>query len=110
MENECEFQFFNLDQNLEPNLTLEPKLDLSQFYESALNSVPFIPEPKSTTALNHIPLLNQGIDNYDLMMIFQDWSCKGNNFHDRILHDPIHIGDCKYVNKKEDNKGRFHEP
>ena len=42
-------------------------------------SVPFIPEPKSTTALNHIQLLNQGIDNYDLMMIFQDWSCKGNN-------------------------------
>ena len=43
-------------------------------------------------------------------MIFQDWSCKGNNFHDRILHDPIKTGDYKYVNKKEVNKGEFHEP
>ena len=43
-------------------------------------------------------------------MIFQDWSCKGNNFHDRILHDPIKIGDCKYVNKKDVNKGGFREP
>ena len=43
-------------------------------------------------------------------MIFQDWSCKGNNFHDRILHDPIKIGNCKYVNKKEVNKGGLCEP
>ena len=32
-----------------------------------------------------------------------------NNFH-RISHDPIHIADCKYVNRKEVNKGGFHEP
>jgi len=43
-------------------------------------------------------------------MIFQDWSCKENNFHDRILHDPIKIGDCEYVDKKEVNKGGFREP
>ena len=29
LKNECEFQFFDLDQTLEPNPTLEPKLDLS---------------------------------------------------------------------------------
>ena len=27
-----------------------------------------------------------------------------------MIHDPIHIGDCKYVNRKEVNKGEFHEP
>jgi len=42
-------------------------------------------------------------------MIFQDLSYEGDNFHDRLLHDPIHIGDCKYVNKKEVNKGGFRE-
>jgi len=26
------------------------------------------------------------------------------------LHDPIHIGDCKYVNRKEVNKDEFREP
>ena len=35
-------------------------------------------------------------------MIFQDWSCKGNKFH-----DPIHIGDCNYVHITEVNKGGF---
>ena len=93
--NECEVQFFDMNQTLEPNRTLERKLDFAQFYESALVPVPFIPEPKSTTTLNHIPLLDQGINSYDSMMIFQEWSCKENNFHERILHDPIHIGDCK---------------
>ena len=44
LETECEFQFFNLDQTLEPNLVVEPKLDLSQFYDSALVSIPFIPK------------------------------------------------------------------
>ena len=38
---------------------------------------------------NHI-----GIDHDDSMMIFQDRSCKGNKFHDRVFHDPIHIWDC----------------
>ena len=44
------------------------------------------------------------------LMIFQDWSYKGNKFHDRILHDPIHIGDYKYANINGVNKGGFHEP
>jgi len=43
-------------------------------------------------------------------MSFQEWSYNENNFHNRILHDPIHIGDCKSVNKKEVNKSVFHEP
>ena len=42
-------------------------------------------------------------------MIFQDWSCKGNNFQDGIFHDPIHIGDFKYVNIKKVNKGGFQD-
>jgi len=28
-------------------------------------------------------------------MILQDWSYEGDNFYDKILYDPIHIGDCK---------------
>ena len=55
-------------------------------------------------------MLDIRIDHNDSVMIFQDWSCKENNFHDRILHDPIHIGDSKYVNRKEVNKGEFREP
>ena len=43
-------------------------------------------------------------------MIFQDLSYEVDNFHDRILHDPIHIVNCKYVNRKEVIKGGFHEP
>ena len=43
------------------------------------------------------------------VMIFQDWSYEG-KCQDRILHDSIHIGDCKYVNRKEVNKGGFFEP
>ena len=44
------------------------------------------------------------------MMIFQDWSYKGNNFYNRIFHDSIYIGNCNYVHKKEFNKGGFLEP
>ena len=43
-------------------------------------------------------------------MIVLDSSYKGDNFHDRILHDSIHIGDCKYVNRKEVIIGQFCEP
>jgi len=32
--NECELEFYNLDQTHEPTLTLEPKLDLSFILES----------------------------------------------------------------------------
>ena len=55
-------------------------------------------------------MLDIGIDLDDSMMIFQDWSCEGNKVHDRIFHDPIHIGDYNYVNIKEVNKGGFREP
>ena len=44
------------------------------------------------------------------VMILQDWSYEGDNFHDRILHDPIHIGDYKYINRKEVNKDGFCKP
>ena len=49
------------------------------------------------------------MDHDDSVMIFQDWSCKGSKFHDRIFHDPTHTGDFKHVNRKEVNKGRFRE-
>ena len=67
-------------------------------------------ELKSTILLSHILLLDIGINRNDSIMIFQDLSCKENNFHDRILYDLIHIGDCKYVNRKEVNKDGFREP
>ena len=43
-------------------------------------------------------------------MISKDWSYEGDNFHDKILHDHIHIGDYNYVNRKVVNNGRFREP
>ena len=59
IENECEFQFFYVDSTLKPNLTLEPKLDLSHIPESVLVPVPFTFEPKSIISLNYIPLLDK---------------------------------------------------
>ena len=53
---ECKSQFFDLDSTLEPKRTLEPKLDLSQFYESALVPVPFILKLKSS-ALVPVPFI-----------------------------------------------------
>jgi len=109
-ENDCrlEFQFLDLDPLLDPSPTPEPLLDLSFFPESVLDPEPIILESKSTILPSHILLLDIGID-HDSVMIFQDWSCKGSKFHERIFHDPIHSGDCKYVNKKEVNKGRSRE-
>jgi len=74
-----------------------------------------VPEPitlelKSAIPSSHILLLDIGIDHDDSMVIFQDWSYEGDNFHDRILFDPIYIGNCKYINKKEVNKGGFRKP
>jgi len=60
--NECEIQFFDLDQTLEPTPILEPKLDLSFIPESVLISIPFIVEPKSSISQNHIPLFDQDLD------------------------------------------------
>ena len=106
MGKECEFQFLNLDSTLEPKLTLEPKVD---FFELVLVPEPIILESKSTPP-SHILLLDIGIDHDDSVLIFQDWSYKGSKFHDRIFNDPIHIGDCKYVNRKVVNKGGLYEP
>jgi len=104
---ECESQFFDLDPIIEPIPTLEPEVD---FIELVLVPELFISEPKSSIPQNHILLLDQGIDHNDSVIIFQDWSYGGNKFHDRIFHDPIHIGNYKYVNRKEANKGGFREP
>ena len=107
MEKECEFQFLDLDSTLEPKLTLKPKVDFS---ELVLIPESIILKPKSTILLNHILFLDIGIDHDDSVMIFQDWSCKGSKFYDRIFHGSIHIRDCKYVNRKEVNKDGFREP
>ena len=96
-----------MDSTLESKQTLEPKVD---FPELVLVLEPIILEPKSTIPPSHILLLDIGIDHDDSVMIFQDWSCKEKKFHDRIFHDPIHIGDCNYVNRREVNKGGFREP
>ena len=106
---ELEFQLLDLDTLLETSSTPEPLLDLSFFPESVLVPEPIILESKIIILSSHILLLDIGID-HDSVMIFQDWSCKGSKFHERIFHDPIHTGDCKHVNRKEVNKGRFREP
>ena len=94
MGKKCEFQFLDLDSILEPKLTLEPKVD---FPESVMVPEPITLEFKSVIPPRHIFLLDIGIDNSDSMMIFQDWSCKGNKFHDRIFHDPIQTGDLSLI-------------
>ena len=98
MGKECEYQFLDLDSTLEPKLTLEPQVD---FLEFVLVPEPIIFESKSTIPPSHILMLDIGIDHDDSVMIFQDWSYKESKFHDRIFHDSIHIGDYKYVNRKE---------
>ena len=107
MGKEYEYQFLDLDSTLEPKLTLEPKVDFS---ELILVPEPIVLESKSTIPPSHFLLLDIGINHEDSVMIFQDWLCKGSNFHDMIFHDPINIGDCNYVHRKEVNKGGFHEP
>ena len=96
MGNECEFKFFDLDSTLEPRLTLEAKVD---FLELVLVPKPITLEPKSTIPPSYILLLDISIDKDDSVIIFQDWSCKRNEFHDRDFHDPIHIRDCNYVHR-----------
>jgi len=51
--------------------------------------------------------LDQGVDNADPEMIFQDWSYNQNSFNVRVVHDPIHLGDNNNVYKKEVIKGGF---
>ena len=85
LENECEFQFYDLDQTYEPTPTLEPKVDLSFILESVSVPIFFIVEPKSSILQNHIPLLDQNLDQYDFVMISQDWSYNREKSHARIL-------------------------
>ena len=72
--NECELQFYDLDQTHEPTLTLETKLDLTFIPESVSVPIPCIVEPKSSIPQNHIPRLDQSLDQYDSVMISQDLS------------------------------------
>jgi len=82
MGEECEFQFFDLDSALELKQILEPKVD---FPELVMVLKPITLESKSIIPPSHILLLDIGIDHDDSIMIFQDWSCKGNKFHDSIF-------------------------
>ena len=79
---ECEIKFFDLNSTLEPKPTLEPKVDFS---ELVMVHEPITLQPKSTIPSSHILLLDIGIDHNNSVMIFQDWSCKGNKFHDRTF-------------------------
>ena len=82
MDHECQRKFFDLKPTIEPKLTLESKLD---FPESVLVPEPIILEAKSITSTSHILLLDQGVDNYDPEMIFQDWLYNRDNFNARVL-------------------------
>ena len=97
--NECELQLYDLDQTHEPTPTLEPKLDLNFIPESVSVPIPFIIETKSFISQNHIPLLGQGLNQYDSVMITQDWSYNWEKFHARIMHDPI-LGSIKMIIRK----------
>jgi len=91
----------NLEPTIKSKLTLEPKLDFPML---VLVPKPISLEPKSITSSSHVLLLDQGIDYYDSEMIFQYWSYNRDSFIARVLHDPIHLGDCKNVNKKRSSK------
>ena len=71
---------------------------------------PITLEPESSILQNHILLLDLSIDHNDPEIIFQDWLYNRDKFNIRILDDPIHVGDYKYVNRKEVIKGGFCEP
>jgi len=66
IDHECELQHFDLNSTLEPCPILESKLNLNQFYESVLVPESFTLEFKSTTPPNHILLLDQGVEQYNL--------------------------------------------
>ena len=54
-------------------------------------------------------MLDQGKDNYDSVIISENWSYNRDNFHFWILHDHIHKADNKNVNKNEVIKGGFQD-
>ena len=62
MEEECEFQFFDLDSTLEPKLILEPKVN---FPELVMVPKPIIIKSKSIILPSHILLLDTGINHND---------------------------------------------
>ena len=64
-----ELKFFDLEPTFAPNLTLEPKFD---FPELVLVPNPIILKPKSFTSSSQILLLDQGINNDDSEMVFQN--------------------------------------
>ena len=71
--------------------------------------IPIIQEPKSSIPQNHIPLLDRDKDNYDSVIIYENWLYNRDKFHFRILHDHIYEGVNKNVNKKEVIKGGFQD-
>jgi len=94
------------NQLLNLNRLLKPKLD---FCKLVLVYKLSILEPKSTIPPSHILLLDQGIDHNDSEMIIQDWSYNRDDFNGRVLHDPIHLGGCNSVNRKDVIEGGFHD-
>ena len=71
MDHKCKLKFFDLELTLEPHPTLELKFD---FPELVLVPNPIILKPKSITSSSQILLLDQGANNDDPKMVFQDWS------------------------------------
>ena len=69
IEKECEIKFFDLNSTLEPELTLEPKVD---FLELVMVPESITLERKSTIPPSHNLLLDIGIDYDNSVMIFQD--------------------------------------
>ena len=104
MDHKYDLKFFDLQLTPEPHPTLELKFD---FPEPVLVPNPIILEPKSITSLSQMLLLDQGVDNDDPEMVFQDWSSNQDSFNVRVLHDPIHLEDNNNVHKKEVIKGGF---
>ena len=75
------------------------------FFEPVLIPNPIILEHKSIISLSQILLLDQGVDNDDLEMVFQDWSYNQDSFNVRVVHDPVHLGDNNNIDKKKAIKG-----
>ena len=98
MDHKYELKFIDLEVTFEPNPTLKPKFEFS---ESVLVPIHIILKPKSIISSSLILLLDQGVNNDDPEMVFQDWSYNQNSFNVRVVHDPIHLGDNNIVHKKE---------
>ena len=104
MDHKYELKFFDLELTLEPHLTLELKF---YFPEPVLVPNLIILKPKSIISSSQILLLDQGVNNDDPEMVFQDWSYNQDSFNVRVVHDPTHLGDNNNVHQKEVIKGGF---